>query len=190
MSDVISVPDNVFVRRKDAESAGIKAACAVPVLEQRRVVMVAAFFTRELRTVDTHWFKALFYSLAPLGNYLQRLIAEEQLQTYEKIIARTPDLLSFVDTDYRYQAVSASYAREYKRRRTDFIGRQIADFVGQEVFERTQKPRLDRCFKGEEVRFQLWFNYARSGRRWLDARYRYTNEVPGDPSQAAPSKAH
>ncbi|MDX1527131.1 MAG: PAS domain S-box protein [Gammaproteobacteria bacterium] len=179
LSDVISVPDNVFVRRKDAESAGIKAACAVPVLEQRRVVMVAAFFTRELRTVDTHWFKALFYSLAPLGNYLQRLIAEEQLQTYEKIIARTPDLLSFVDTDYRYQAVSASYAREYKRRRSDFIGRQIADFVGQEVFERTQKPQLDRCFKGEEVRFQLWFNYARSGRRWLDAHYTPYRDASG-----------
>ena len=35
------------------------------------------------------------------------------------------------------------------------IGRNIADIVGEEIFESIIKPNLGRCFEGETVEFEM-----------------------------------
>jgi C4-dicarboxylate-specific signal transduction histidine kinase len=46
----------------------------------------------------------------------------------------------------------------------------VADIVGQEAFEETFKPQLDRCFAGEDVSFAAWIRY-RFGRRYVAITY-------------------
>src|SRR5258708_19656910 len=36
------------------------------------------------------------------------------------------------------------------------VGKRHADLVGEEFFEQTVKPNLDRCFAGEHVHFTQW----------------------------------
>src|SRR5260370_38860866 len=43
---------------------------------------------------------------------------------------------------------------------------QVADLMGVDVFEQIAKPRLDRCFDGEEVSYGGWFTVA-LGRRYV-----------------------
>jgi hypothetical protein len=47
----------------------------------------------------------------------------------------------------------------------------VADINGVEVFNEAIKPELDRCFAGEHVAYGQWFNYPRSGRRYLAVTY-------------------
>jgi C4-dicarboxylate-specific signal transduction histidine kinase len=46
----------------------------------------------------------------------------------------------------------------------------VAELLGVEFFEQKLKPSLDRCFAGESVRFEDWFDNAR-GHRFLDVSY-------------------
>jgi len=46
----------------------------------------------------------------------------------------------------------------------------VADLLGIEVFERTVKPYLDRCFAGEVVRYGAWFTNM-LGRQYLALSY-------------------
>jgi C4-dicarboxylate-specific signal transduction histidine kinase len=50
------------------------------------------------------------------------------------------------------------------------IGMHMAELVGVEFFESRLRPFLDRCFAGENVRFEDWFDNAR-GHRFVAATY-------------------
>jgi C4-dicarboxylate-specific signal transduction histidine kinase len=50
------------------------------------------------------------------------------------------------------------------------VGMHMTELVGVEFFERKLRPFLDRCFAGENVRFEDWFDNAR-GHRFLAVSY-------------------
>ena len=41
--------------------------------------------------------------------------AEASLRNYEQMVSTTPDLMAFVDTNYRYQAVNKRYAEVFEK---------------------------------------------------------------------------
>jgi PAS domain S-box-containing protein len=79
--------------------------------------------------------------------------------------------MSFVDRDYRYRFVNDTYARYAKRPRHEIIGLTVAELLGQEAFERAVKPHLDRCFEGENVHYQAWFDVPQEGFKYMDVGY-------------------
>jgi len=83
-----------------------------------------------------------------------------------QVFERSPDGVSIIGRDYRFQRVNPTYERNWKRPANRIVGKHIADFLGMQVFERTVKPNLDRCFEGEEIRYAEWF-VNKIGRRFL-----------------------
>ncbi len=81
---------------------------------------------------------------------------QEELDTYKHIVSASIDSMALVGTDYRYKAVSRSYAESNGKQPEEVIGRKVTDVVGRDFFENEIKPRAEICMAGKEVRYQVW----------------------------------
>ena len=95
----------------------------------------------------------------------------ELLLIYQQIVNSSPDALSLVSADYRYQIVNDGYRRNTGLLPEQIVGQTVATVMGQTVFDQTIKPRLDRCLAGETVTYAEWFDYPRQNRRYLEVTY-------------------
>ncbi len=87
-----------------------------------------------------------------------------------QVFEKSPDRISIVGRDYRYQRVNPAFERRYGMPPERFVGKHVADLLGKEGFERTAKAYYARCFAGEEVRYADWFDIS-LGRRYLAITY-------------------
>jgi PAS domain S-box-containing protein len=110
--------------------------------------------------------------------------AEAMLQKSARIVSATPDGISLVDRHYTYTLVNQTYLRRNNKSYDEIVGHSIAEFMGQEVFETVIQPRLDRCFAGETIQYEEWFNYAVAGARFVSVTYAPYFETDGTISGA------
>jgi PAS domain S-box-containing protein len=87
-----------------------------------------------------------------------------------QVFESSPDRISIVGRDYRFQRVNPAFERRWGMPPEMFIGKHVAEFLGWEGFEQTAKAYFDRCFAGEEVNYTEWFNQS-IGRRYLAVTY-------------------
>jgi PAS domain S-box-containing protein len=87
-----------------------------------------------------------------------------------QVFESSPDRISIVGRDHRYQRVNPAFERRWGIPTEKFIGKHVADFLGADGFERTAKAYYDRCFAGEEVSYAAWFNLS-LGQRYLAVTY-------------------
>lgn len=97
--------------------------------------------------------------------------ALEELNIYADIVSSTPDGMAFLDTGYRYVIVNDAYGLYSGVAREQFIGRTVAEYLGEDVFREQLKPLLDRCLMGETVNYQREFVYRQFGTRYMDVTY-------------------
>jgi len=86
-----------------------------------------------------------------------------------QVFESSPDRVAIVGRDYRYRRVNPVFERDSKMSAEKIVGMHIADLLGVEAFEQI-KPRLDRCFAGEDVSYAEWFLGA-LGRQYLAPSY-------------------
>ena len=103
---------------------------------------------------------------------LKREIAERNQAEYltGQVFECSPDGISVVGTDYRYQRVNPVYERNWEKPAKRIVGMHVADLWGIDLFEGKIRPFLDRCFAGENVSFADWFDSA-LGRRYFAQSY-------------------
>jgi PAS domain S-box-containing protein len=103
---------------------------------------------------------------------LKREIAERNQAEYltGQVFERSPDAVLIIGRDYRYRRVNPVHARNWGRPVESMIGMHIAELAGVEFFEQKLRPFLDRCFAGESVRFEDWFDNA-LGHRYVVVSY-------------------
>src|SRR5262249_40570940 len=71
-----------------------------------------------------------------------------------QVFERAPDGICIVERDYRYRRANAVYAQRWGMTPEQVVGRHVAELLGADAFEHVIKPKLDRCFAGEEVLFE------------------------------------
>jgi PAS domain S-box-containing protein len=85
--------------------------------------------------------------------------------------------MTLINQDYVYEAVNEAYCQAHRKTRDEVIGQVVTQVWGKERYLRGIKIHLDRCFAGEIVRYQEWFEFATLGRRYFDvAYYPYRNK--------------
>ena len=87
-----------------------------------------------------------------------------------QVFETSPDRVSIVARDYRFQRVNPVYEQYWGMPPERFVGMHVADLIGMDVFEQTIKPPLDRCFAGEEGSYAGWFTTA-LGQRYMAVTY-------------------
>jgi PAS domain S-box-containing protein len=103
---------------------------------------------------------------------LKREIAERNQAEYltGEVFECSPDAVLIIGTDYRYKRVNPVHERNWGRPAGSLIGMHVAELAGVEFFEGNLRPFLDRCFAGENVRFEDWFDNA-LGHRFVAVSY-------------------
>jgi len=96
--------------------------------------------------------------------------AENQLRMYERIVASTSDMIGLIDRDYQYVLLNASYEVAFGKKESELIGKNIEALFGSEMKEQLE-PRLERCFNGETIVFEAWYNYPEIGERFMSVHY-------------------
>ena len=94
-----------------------------------------------------------------------------RLQSYESMVKASRDLMVFVDSTYIYRAANQAYCDEHRLTRKEIVGHKVAEVFGDAAFEKTLKPKLDRCLAGGSVAFDFWWNSPSRGRRHVDVQY-------------------
>jgi PAS domain S-box-containing protein len=87
-----------------------------------------------------------------------------------QVFESSPDGISILGRDYRYQRVNPVYERFWRMPAERFVGMHVADLLGTEAFEQRVRPYLERCFAGVEVSYAGWFTYS-FGRRYAALTY-------------------
>ncbi len=96
--------------------------------------------------------------------------ANQRLRLYAKIVDSSPDLMSVVDSQYRYRMVNQSYYHMHGKPAEQLVGHPVAEFYAPEDYERYLLPGLQRCFEGETFHFEAWITFGGAGRRYVDGR--------------------
>jgi PAS domain S-box-containing protein len=109
---------------------------------------------------------------------------EEKLREYEKAVEGADDMIGVIDREYRYLLANRQYLRMRNLIREQVVGRFVPEVLGNEVFETVIKPKLDECFAGKVVTYEMRFSYPTVGERDLLLSY-FPIEGPNGIDRAA-----
>jgi PAS domain S-box-containing protein len=110
----------------------------------------------------------ILYVLRDITNSKQ---LEKDLRAYQRIVSSTDDFISLIDGNYRYRIVNSAYSRRTQEPTDLILGRTVAEVLGEGVFRELVKEKLDRCLRGETIRYQAWFEFPEASARFLDMTY-------------------
>ncbi|MCP4003715.1 MAG: PAS domain S-box protein [bacterium] len=102
---------------------------------------------------------------------------EEAMHSSEHFVSATSDHISFLGLDYRYVAVNDSYLRAHEMSREGIVGHTIAELLGPDTFNDLIKNNIDRCFQGETINYEAWFNFPAENRRCMAVTYVPSRDV-------------
>jgi PAS domain S-box-containing protein len=123
--------------------------------------------------------------LHPAGwNITERKQAEHKLLEYEKAVEGAEDMIGVIDREYRFILANRQYLKMRNMTREQVVGRLIPEVLNKEVFESAIKPKLDECFQGKVVKYEMTFSYPAVGERDLLLSY-YPIEGPNGIDRAA-----
>jgi len=126
----------------------------------------------------TIWLKSSGHALFDEAGKLQRVIGmvtdvtelkltEDKLREYEKAVEGAEDIIGVVDREYRLLLVNHQYLKIRNLTREQVVGHFVTEVLGKETFETVIRPKLDECFQGKVVRYEMKFSYPTVGERDL-----------------------
>jgi PAS domain S-box-containing protein len=101
----------------------------------------------------------------------ERRNAEQVLRKYEQMINSASDMLTFMDTAYRYVAVNRTFLQTLGLARDDVVDKNMQDLFGKQFFDAELKPKVDLSLNGATVAAQLEIDLPARGRRHVDLRF-------------------
>jgi len=111
---------------------------------------------------------------------LGKIEADRQLHLFQSIVRTVPQPMSFITRDYIYRAVNDVYAQFHGVPPEKIIGHKVTDFIDEKIFESEIKPRLDSCFKGNRLQYEVEVQFIGKGLRWMQMAYFPYNDENGD----------
>jgi PAS domain S-box-containing protein len=87
----------------------------------------------------------------------------------KQVFETLPDGVAVIGRDYRYRRVNPVYERYFEMPAERIVGMHVVERAGV-MFEQTIKPRLDRCFAGEEATYAEWVDGV-AGHKYLSMTY-------------------
>jgi PAS domain S-box-containing protein len=91
----------------------------------------------------------------------------QRLEEFEKAVEGLEEMIAVVDRDYRYLIANRAFLSYRGLKRKDVIGRYVADILNPGVFESSVKHKLDECFGGRTLQYEMRYRYPTRGDREL-----------------------
>src|SRR6516164_1629734 len=101
----------------------------------------------------------------------ERKLAEDQLREYEKAVEAAEEMIAVVDREYRILLANRKYATMRNIVKEKILGRFVHEVLNRGLFEAVVKPKLDECFQGKVVRYEMKYTYPDLGERDVSVSY-------------------
>jgi len=108
-----------------------------------------------------------------------RKLAEERLREYEKAVEGVEEMIAVVDRNYRYQLANRAFNSFRGLTREQVVGHLVGEVIDGDFFERVVKPKLDECFQGRVVTYEVGYTYPKIGQRDIQISYFPVEGVTG-----------
>jgi PAS domain S-box-containing protein len=97
----------------------------------------------------------------------ERKLAEEKLREYEKAVEGSEEMFAVVDREYRYLIANRKFLSQRNMTKEQVVGHLVPEVLNKGVFEAIVKEKLDECFRGKVVRYEMRYTYPALGERDL-----------------------
>jgi PAS domain S-box-containing protein len=111
------------------------------------------------------------FGIAIVEDVTERKRSELKLREYEKVVQGLQEMVAVVGRDYRYVIANQTYLNYQGRGQEQVVGHSVSEVLGQELFELVVKSKMDECFQGKVVKYELAVAYPNRGLRDLIATY-------------------
>jgi len=102
---------------------------------------------------------------------LHNMNLERQRDRYAQIVSSSSEAMALVDRGYVYLVTNPSYRRLITGDDKSLAGQRLEDVLGRATFQDVVKPGLDRCFEGQEVRFETTREVLSGAPRFVEVLY-------------------
>jgi PAS domain S-box-containing protein len=115
------------------------------------------------------------YIVAIARDLTERKLAEARLLEYESVVESLEEIIVVVDRDYRYVIANREFLKRRGVKREQLLGRTVWDQLGSEGMSKEAlalvKEKMDECFQGKVVEYELNYPYPTLGPRDLFLSY-------------------
>jgi PAS domain S-box-containing protein len=170
------------VDQEACRKVGVRSMVVVPLRRERKSIGALKVYSAK-KGAFPEWSISLLELLGGfMGTVLDQAYEMKKLNQdlEDRIAKRTKDLrlltdaipalVSYIDSDERYQYVNAGYEDWYGKPRDSFIGTRISDIASPETYERNA-PYLKAALAGETVRFETQVDHPHKGPMQILASY-------------------
>ncbi len=117
-------------------------------------------------------------------NNIKKIVQKRNLLNYyDKALEKSSSFLALVSNDYKYLWVNDYYAKIFNKDKEYFIGKTLADILGETYFVKIAKENFDKALQGQSVEFesQLHLNSKKTIyiQVFYEPYYSITNEIEG-----------
>lgn len=104
-------------------------------------------------------------------DFTARKQAEESLHQYERVVEGLEEMIVVVDRDYRYVLANRAFLDNRATTKDQLLGSLVSDYLSKETFENLVKAKLDECFKGSVVKYEMKSEFPGLGTKDLLVTY-------------------
>jgi PAS domain S-box-containing protein len=97
----------------------------------------------------------------------ERKLAEGKVQEYERAVEGSEEMIAVVDREYRFLIANRKFLDMRTMTKEQVVGRLLPEILNKGVFEALVKKKVDECFQGKVVRYELKYTYPQLGERDL-----------------------
>jgi PAS domain S-box-containing protein len=101
----------------------------------------------------------------------ERKVTENKLREYERAVEGSEEMMIVIDRQYRYLIANRPFLKRHRKTRDQVIGHFVHELANRGAFEAVFKPKLDECFQGKVVEYELKYSYFDLGDRDLSISY-------------------
>jgi two-component system cell cycle sensor histidine kinase/response regulator CckA len=131
--------------------------------------------TGEIREAELSWERIEVEGhpclLSFMRDITERIQSEKSLREYERVVEGLVDMIVVVDRDYRYIIANRSFLNYRNLEREQVIARRVDEVLEKDTFEAVVKEKMDECFAGKVVAYELRYDHPKLGMRALSASY-------------------
>jgi PAS domain S-box-containing protein len=101
----------------------------------------------------------------------ERKQAEDKLREYQRAVEASGEMITVIDREYRCLMANREYLKFRNLNSDQVLGHFAYELVDRRIFEDVIKPKLDECFQGKVVKYELKYTYPELGERILFISY-------------------
>jgi two-component system cell cycle sensor histidine kinase/response regulator CckA len=167
------LPDKVtpFPPEFNPLARAIRGETGTAVIYMRRPHFAEGVFVEAYASPLRDRHEGLRGGVAAFRDITERVVAEEKLREYERVVEGLEEMILVVDRQYRYLIANRAFLNFRGMVADQVVGHVAEEVVGKEVFETQIKPKMDECFLGKVVQYELTYDFPNVGRRDLAVSY-------------------